>query len=119
VVNDDFSHYARKYFSFWQRMLDKEQLRSVLAPVWGEAKGVDPFEIFTNVFKDQKSGLKRPEDYVNHSLYFEAKTFLNGLLVVEDKLSMSSDISGHPGSILASRRTRSTPISGRRSIWPG
>ena len=31
----------------------------------------------------------RPEDYINHSLYFEAKTFLHGLLVVEDKLSMS------------------------------
>ena len=28
-------------------------------------------------------------DYVNHSLYFEAKTFLHGLLVVEDKLSMA------------------------------
>ena len=26
---------------------------------------------------------------MNHSLYFEAKTFLNGLLVVEDKLSMA------------------------------
>ena len=31
----------------------------------------------------------RPEDYVNHSLYFEARTFLHGLLVVEDKLSMA------------------------------
>ena len=30
-----------------------------------------------------------PEDYVNHSLYFEAKTFLHGLLVIEDKLSMA------------------------------
>ena len=26
---------------------------------------------------------------MNHSLYFEAKTFLHGLLVVEDKLSMA------------------------------
>src|SRR5262249_33562801 len=33
--------------------------------------------------------LARPEDYINHSLYFEAKTFLHGLLVVEDKLSMT------------------------------
>ena len=30
-----------------------------------------------------------PEDYVNHSLYLEAKTFLHGLLLVEDKLSMA------------------------------
>jgi asparagine synthase (glutamine-hydrolysing) len=30
-----------------------------------------------------------PEEYVNRSLYFEIKTFLHGLLVVEDKLSMA------------------------------
>ncbi len=33
--------------------------------------------------------LTRPEDYINHSFYFEAKTFLHGLLVVDDKLSMA------------------------------
>ena len=36
--------------------------------------------------------LVRPEDYVNHSLYLEAKTFLHGLLVVEDKLSMAHSL---------------------------
>lgn len=33
-----------------------------------------------------------PEEYINHSLYFEAKTFLHGLLVVEDKLSMAHSL---------------------------
>ena len=33
--------------------------------------------------------MTRPEDYVNRSLYLEAKTFLHGLLVVDDKLSMA------------------------------
>ncbi len=33
-----------------------------------------------------------PEDYVNHSLYLEAKTFLHGLFVVEDKLSMAHSL---------------------------
>jgi asparagine synthase (glutamine-hydrolysing) len=32
------------------------------------------------------------EDYINLSLYFEAKTFLHGLLVVEDKLSMAHSL---------------------------
>jgi asparagine synthase (glutamine-hydrolysing) len=41
------------------------------------------------VFHEHAHTLTRPEDYVNHSLYFEAKTFLHGLLVVEDKLSMA------------------------------
>ena len=46
-------------------------------------------DIFRDVFHRHSPELTRPEDYVNHSLYFEAKTFLHGLLVVEDKLSMA------------------------------
>ena len=42
-----------------------------------------------DVFQEHAPSLTRPEDYINHSLYFEAKTFLNGLLLVEDKLSMA------------------------------
>ena len=35
------------------------------------------------------SAPRSPEEYVNHSLYLEARTFLHGLFVVEDKLSMA------------------------------
>jgi len=41
------------------------------------------------VLKAQKGVPASPEDYINQSLYFEAKTFLHGLFVVEDKLSMA------------------------------
>jgi asparagine synthase (glutamine-hydrolysing) len=44
------------------------------------------------VFATHAATLTRPEDYINHSLYFEAKTFLHGLLVVEDKLSMAAGL---------------------------
>jgi asparagine synthase (glutamine-hydrolysing) len=57
--------------------------------VWEEVKAVRTKDIFREVFKSHVSALEKPEDYVNHSLYLEAKTFLNGLLVVEDKLSMA------------------------------
>ncbi len=36
--------------------------------------------------------MQRPEDYINHSLYFEAKTFMHGLFIVEDKLSMAHSL---------------------------
>jgi asparagine synthase (glutamine-hydrolysing) len=49
-------------------------------------------DIFRGVFATHASELRRPEDYINHSLYFEAKTFLHGLLVVEDKLSMAHSL---------------------------
>lgn len=89
VVNDDFDHYVERFFSFWQRLLPSGLLSQVMAPVWAEAGQVSPIDIFRGVFHDHANRLSRPEDYVNHSLYFEAKTFLNGLLIVEDKLAMA------------------------------
>ena len=89
VVNDDFDHYVEKYFGFWQRMIPSGTLPQLMAPVWADASRASPVEIFRSVFQDHASQLTRPEDYVNHSLYFEAKTFLNGLLVVDDKLAMA------------------------------
>jgi asparagine synthase (glutamine-hydrolysing) len=52
-------------------------------------KHVSTREIFRGVFHEHAHRLTRPEDYINHSLYFEAKTFLHGLLVIEDKLAMA------------------------------
>jgi asparagine synthase (glutamine-hydrolysing) len=89
VVNDDFDHYVKKYFSFWQRLLPTDLLPRILGPVWNEARTVSPEDIFRGVFQEHASTLTRPEDYINHSLYFEAKTFLNGLLIVDDKLAMA------------------------------
>lgn len=89
VVNDDFEHYIDKYYVFWQRLIPNKSVRDVFAPVWSEVSGVWTRDIFRDVFKEHATELCRPEDYVNHSLYFEAKTFLSSLLVVEDKLSMA------------------------------
>lgn len=92
VVNNDFDSYVSKYFAFWQRLLPQGAYQRVLAPVWNDVKHMDAREIFRSVFRGHAGSICRPEDYVNHSLYFEAKTFLHGLLVVEDKLSMAHSL---------------------------
>ena len=92
VINDDFHHYIDKYYDFWQRLIPAEEIRNLFSPIWSEVADVDTREIFRNVFVAHAPELTRPEDYVNHSLYFEAKTFLHGLLVVEDKLSMAHSL---------------------------
>ena len=92
VANDDFDHYVEKYFGFWQRLVPTKLMPEVMGPVWKDVTGPAPNDIFRSVFQDHASELTRPEDYVNHSLYFEAKTFLNGLLVVDDKLSMAHSL---------------------------
>jgi asparagine synthase (glutamine-hydrolysing) len=89
VVNDDFEDYIDQYFAFWQRLLPEDSRKKVLMPIWNDVCDVAPRDIFRGVFHKHAAALTRPEDYVNHSLYFEAKTFLNGLLIVEDKLSMA------------------------------
>ena len=89
VVNDDFEHYVDKYYAFWQRLIQNKLIHKVFRPIWPEVKHVWTRDIFRDVFHAHAAALTRPEDYVNHSLYFEANTFLHGLLVVEDKLSMA------------------------------
>ena len=46
-------------------------------------------DVLRDVFPVHPEHVERPEEYVNLSLYLEARTFLHGLLLVEDKLSMA------------------------------
>ncbi|MBX6329661.1 MAG: asparagine synthase (glutamine-hydrolyzing) [Pseudolabrys sp.] len=89
VRGSGFEDYIDDYYRFWQRLLPDEAHARVLAPVWREVAHVDRRAIFRSVFGHAERALAGPEDYVNHSLYFEAKTFLHGILVVEDKLAMA------------------------------
>ena len=92
VVNRDFDDYVDRYYNFWQRLVPNGKMRHVLAPLWPDVAQVSTRDIFRGVFGDHANDLRRPEDYVNYSLHFEAKTFLHGLLVVEDKLSMAHEL---------------------------
>lgn len=89
AVNDDFEDYIDKYYIFWQRLVSNRELKRLFAPIWNDVKHVWTRDIFRDVFHHRQERLDSPVDYINHSLYFEAKTFLHGLLVVEDKLSMA------------------------------
>jgi asparagine synthase (glutamine-hydrolysing) len=92
VVNDDFDHYIEKYYGFWHRLVPNSILRELFAPaVWREVADLRTIDIFRDQFPDTELP-SSPEDYVNHSLYLEAKTFLPGLFVVEDKLSMAHSL---------------------------
>lgn len=87
--NDDFDHYIDRYFDYWQRLLPNGYTAKFFSPVADVYQAVDARAIFRSVFASHAERVTEPWDYVNHSLYFEAKTFLPGLLTVEDKLSMA------------------------------
>ena len=84
-----FEQYIDQYYLYWQRLASNTELKAMFAPVWNDVSEVWTRDIFRDVFLTHDNSLDRPEDYINHSLYFEAKTFLHGLFVVEDKLSMA------------------------------
>lgn len=90
--SQDFEDYIDQYYFYWQRLVDNSELKKIFSPIWSDVKHVWTRDIFRDVFINHKNKLEKPEDYINHSLYFEAKTFLHGLFVVEDKLSMAHSL---------------------------
>jgi asparagine synthase (glutamine-hydrolysing) len=92
ATSRSFNEYVDHYYSYWQRLLPNMVLPQVFAPIWNDVKDVWTKDIFRDVFTSHENNLETPTDFINHSLYFEAKTFLHGLLVVEDKLSMAHSL---------------------------
>jgi len=90
--NENFEQYVDKYYAYWQRLIDHNDIQKVFRHVWDEVKNVSTRDIFRDVFHKHTDQLTRPEDNINYSLYLEAKTFLHGLLIVEDKLSMAHSL---------------------------
>jgi asparagine synthase (glutamine-hydrolysing) len=85
--------YLRKYYDYWQRLIpDLIKPKCFTPDVWSKMKEHHPFESFTQVFKNLPFDSNGYEEHVNRSLYFESKTFLHGLLLVEDKLSMAHSL---------------------------
>lgn len=92
VVNESFDEYVEKYYRFWRRLIPNTELARCFRPeIWEQVAGVRTIDIFRDSFPDSRPP-DSPEDYVNHSLYLEATTFMHGLLVVEDKLSMAHSL---------------------------
>ena len=82
--------YFHNYYSFWQRLVADEDKAKLFQPAVRSAlSGHSTFDVFRGVFAEHPLPLETTDDYLNHALYFEARTFLHGLLVVEDKVSMA------------------------------
>jgi asparagine synthase (glutamine-hydrolysing) len=85
--------YFNGYYAFWQRLVpDEEKSQLFNRDVQRELGEHSAYEVFRGVFDGWPGRLERRDDYFNASLYFELKTFLHGLLVVEDKLSMAHSL---------------------------
>ena len=79
------------YYDFWQRLVvEEDRYKLFNQNVLDQVEVSQPRTVFENVFKFNEHLLyDTPEQHIQNSLYFEIKTFLPGLLLVGDKLSMA------------------------------
>jgi len=90
---DDFAQYVDGYYAYWRRLAATDQDFAVLSsPIAHEVKDYDGRAVFESIFPNYARAAKTPEAFLNLCLYFEAKTFMNGLLVVEDKVAMAHSL---------------------------
>lgn len=83
------TNFTEDYFNFWQRLVPPDQFDNLLQPVAKDTKGFSPIDVFSSVFPETPNRALSTSDAINSCMYFEATTFLQGLLIVEDKISMS------------------------------
>ena len=91
VSQNDFFN---QYYDFWQRLVPNEDRIKALFTTNVKDYDVNrPRQVFENVFLfNKKLKYNTPEQHIQNSLYFEAKTFLPGLLLVGDKLAMANGL---------------------------
>ncbi len=79
------------YYRFWQRLVSDEDKKLLFNErTFKEIDVEAPRSIFKSVFTfNDHLKYDKPEQHIANSLYFEIKTFLPGLLLVGDKLSMA------------------------------
>jgi asparagine synthase (glutamine-hydrolysing) len=80
--------FDRAYYGYWSRLVPDAEKAEFFAPdVWEDIRDHSTFDAYRSVI----SGVDGLEP-LDRALYFEAKTFLHGLLIVEDRLSMAHSL---------------------------
>lgn len=93
VQHSNSDDYYQAYYDYWQRLIpDEDRARFFMPEVSRKVTGHRSFDIMKRVFLEGELSLETVEDRINASLYFELKTFLHGLFVVEDKVSMAHSL---------------------------
>lgn len=86
-------NYVDSYYKYWQRMVNDEEIKELFSnDILNKIDLKRPFEVFKSILSKSEGDLKTEDDYVNKALYFESKTFLQGLFSVEDKLNMAHSV---------------------------
>ena len=80
--------FAERYFTYWNRLLDRPALEDALTD---EVRGAIDLDRPRAVFETVMEPVRGLPD-LDRALYFETKTYLHGLLLLEDKMSMAHSL---------------------------
>jgi asparagine synthase (glutamine-hydrolysing) len=87
--------FLRAYYASWQRLVPVDHAGRFFRPSFADATedDADLLDVMAAVFDgNAKLRFDTPEDHIANSMYFEARTFLHGLLVVQDRVSAAHGI---------------------------
>jgi asparagine synthase (glutamine-hydrolysing) len=89
LVHDaqDPAEFDRRYYDYWSRLVPEPEHASFFTGDVRGSFGAEPRDAYQALIDPV-----RELDPVSKALYFEAKTFLHGLLVVEDRVSMAHSL---------------------------
>ena len=88
VLNLNGSDFDQAYYRLWIRFLTDDQKRELFTDELNHSLGgFSTFDSFRKVSRGAEGA-----DPLHRALYFDFKTFLNGLLLVDDKLSMAHSV---------------------------
>lgn len=84
----DPMEFERRHYGYWTRLIpDAVKPDAFSSATWSEMPAEQPIKAYQAVI-----GPATELDPATRALYFEAKTFLHGLLVVEDRVSMANSL---------------------------
>lgn len=102
ALGESNNDYVKNYYTYWQRLVTDTEKQAFFDPDVEKRFATindndsmsfcsHTLSVFREVLGDGVE-VTNVNDQVNYSLYFECKTFLHGLLLVEDKLSMANSL---------------------------
>lgn len=82
------NEFERLMYQYWTRLVNDRNKALFFGPnVMEKIKDYSPIESLQNVLRKDLNS-----NFIKKALYFDAKTFLHGILVIEDKLSMAHSL---------------------------
>lgn len=84
IKHDDYYDF---YYKKWQRLTSNNNLKKLFKLNFANVEDANTKKIMIDILKKENFD-NDLSGYLNRSLYFELKTFLKGLLTIEDKISM-------------------------------